>query len=364
MSTALTGPAAELGLNVRAGVEAAFAETNKSGGVLGRPLRLLALDDGYEPSRTAPNMKTLIAQHEVLAIIGNVGTPTAVVSIPIANQNKVLFFGAYTGAGSLRKTPPDRYVINYRASYAEETAAMVDALINEAGLRPEEIAFFTQRDAYGDAGYIGGIAALKRYGLESDTRVPHGRYERNTAAVENALADILMTEPEPRAVIMVGAYAPCAKFIRLSKEYDFHPLFLNVSFVGAEPLRTALGDQGDGVVVTQVVPHVNCESEIVASFRRALAAAYPGRKPTFGALEGYINARILIRALQGCAGEVTRESIVESMESLGAFDEGLGAPLLLNASEHQACHTVWPTVIRQGEVLPFEWTALRNWKED
>ncbi|MEZ6097864.1 MAG: ABC transporter substrate-binding protein [Pirellulaceae bacterium] len=218
-STALTGPAAELGTNMRIGVVAALDEANQDGGIDGRPLRLIALDDGYELSRTVPNMLSLINEHQVLAVVGNVGTPTAVAAIPIAHAKKTLYFGAFTGAGVLRKTPPDRYVINYRASYAEEVSAMVDALVNHAGLAPAEIAFFTQRDAYGDAGYTGGVQALRRHGLVDESVVAHGRYDRNTIAVENALADILAAPRLPRAVIMVGAYQPCGEFIRLAHEY-------------------------------------------------------------------------------------------------------------------------------------------------
>jgi ABC-type branched-subunit amino acid transport system substrate-binding protein len=199
MSTALSGPAAELGENMKTGVLAALEEANRGGGIAGRSLRLVALDDQYEPAQTVPNMRELIDEKEVVVVVGNVGTPTAVAAIPIANEAKTPFYGAFTGAGVLRKTPPDRYVVNYRASYAEETAAMVDALVAQAGLRTNEIAFFTQRDAYGDAGFVGGIAALRRHGLASEHDVAHGRYERNTLAVENGLAEVLQADPPPSA---------------------------------------------------------------------------------------------------------------------------------------------------------------------
>lgn len=359
MSTALTGPAAELGLNMRAGFIAAFEEVNRSGGVHGRTLRLISLDDGYEPSRTAPNMHELIDKRNVFAVVGNVGTPTAVAAIPIANAGKTTFFGAFTGAGVLRKTPPDRYVINYRASYAEETAAMVDALIGEAGLKPQEIAFFTQRDAYGDAGYVGGIAALKRHGLRDDKAIAHGRYDRNTDAVENGLADILAASPPARAVIMVGAYEPCAAFIKLAKEYDLDAIFLNVSFVGTAPLAKALGPDGDGVIITQVVPHTDADLPIVKAYRRALHASNPESVPTFGSLEGYIAARIMLRALTGIKEAPSREAIVNALEDLGEFDIGLGQRLRLGSNEHQACHRIWPTVIRGSRIVPLRWAQLR-----
>ncbi|MBW1896213.1 MAG: ABC transporter substrate-binding protein [Deltaproteobacteria bacterium] len=360
MSTALTGPAAALGLNMRAGVLAAIDEVNQTGGIRGRKLRLISYDDGYEPARTAPNMRQLVDEEHVLTIIGNVGTPTAVAAIPIANASKTPFFGAFTGAGILRKTPPDRYVINYRASYAEETMAMVDALITNGGLKHHEVAFFTQRDAYGDAGFVGGVAALKRHGLKDENSIVHGRYERNTLAVENALADILMSDPQPNAVIMVGAYAPCAAFILLAKHSGLNALFMNVSFVGAEPLAEQLGKHGDGVIVTQVVPHFDSALPVVRDYRKALQSWNSWAVPTFGSLEGYISARILCRALETIPGAVTQEAIVNALEGLGEFDLGLGEQLRLGPDQHQACHRVWPTVLSDGNMVPFKWEDLAS----
>ena len=358
MSTALSGPAADLGLRMRTGVQALIDETNAAGGVHGRTLRLVALDDGYEPNRTGPNMHRLIENENVHCVIGNVGTPTAVVAIPITMAAKTPFFGAFTGAGNLRKNPPDRYVINYRASYAEETGAMVDGLMDHGGVAPEEVAFFTQRDAYGDAGFAGGLAALKRRGLKDETRVTHGRYERNTVSVEDALADILQSDPPARAVILVGSYAPCAAFIRLARQNKLDALFLNVSFVGTESLINALGAEGDGVIVTQVVPHFDSDLPAVVEYRKALAASASTARPSFGSLEGYLAGRVLARALESIRDEPTHESIVGALEGLGTFDIGIGEKLHLDHDSHQACHCVWPTVIRNGHAVPFEWSEL------
>jgi ABC-type branched-subunit amino acid transport system substrate-binding protein len=359
MSTVLSGTAAHLGINMRNGVLAALKEVNMRGGINDRSLCLVALDDGYEPEMTVANMHRLIEQENILAVIGNVGTPTAIAAAPIANRHHVPFFGAFTGAGILRRIPPDPYVVNYRASYAEETAAMVQALITYGGLQPDEIAFFTQRDAYGDSGFVGGIAALKRNGLKDEAQITHGWYERNSLAIENGLADILLAVPEPKAVIMVGTYGPSAKFIKLARSYHLNSLFLNVSFVGAAPLAQALGPDEDGVIVTQVVPPLNSSLPIVKNYHRALNHFNPAIAPTYGSLEGYIATRILLHAMENIKGEITRESIMNGLESLGEFDIGLNVPLKISPGEHQASHQVWPTVIRGGEVLPFDWRQLK-----
>lgn len=357
MSTALSGPASELGKDVRTGVLAAFEEANRGGGINNRRVKLLVLDDGYEPSRTAPNMRQLIEADNVSAVIGNVGTPTAIASIPIINSTGTPFFGAFTGASVLRKDPPDRYVINFRASYAEETAAMVKALVEIAGLAPKEIAFFTQRDGYGDAGFSGGLEALHAYGITDSRTVAHGRYERNTELIERGLAEILLHRTPPKAIIMVGAYAPCAKFIRKYREINFATLFLNVSFVGANSLARALGSDGEGVVITQVVPHPESDSDLAVAYRSAMRDLNPDYALSHGSFEGYISAEILKKALSTINERPDRESIVQALERLGRFQLG---PLSLELSEHQhqASHAIWPTRLVGGRVLSMNWDEL------
>ncbi len=358
MSTALSGPAARLGINVRAGVLAALEDANARGGIDGRRLRLVSLDDGYEPTRTAPNMRKLVDEDQVLAVIGNVGTPTAIASVPIATRTRTPFIGAYTGAGLLRRTPPDRYVVNFRASYAQETAAMVDALVEHAGIDIERIAFFTQRDGYGDAGYAGGLEALRRHGLASGSDTLHVRYERNTLAVEGAIAELLLSEPAPRAVIMVGAYAPCAVFIQKARAAGLHAVYLNVSFVGSEALAQTLGTDGNDVIITQVVPASSADLPIVKEYRDAMTRSMPDEELTFGSLEGFVATRLFVRALESIEGKPTREGVIDALEALGTFDIGLGCDLSLGPLDHQACDRVWPTILEGGAAVPFRWEDL------
>lgn len=354
MSTALSGPASALGSGVKAGVEAYFNKINKAGGVNGNLLTLNAMDDGYEPDRCAPNMRKL-TDEGVLAVLGNVGTPTAIVAVPIANEKKTLLFGAFSGAGVLRQSPPDRYIINYRASYAEETATMVDGFM-EIGIKPEEIAFFTQNDGYGDAGYQGGIAALKAKGYAAAERLPHGRYTRNTVNVEEGLA-VIAGASTPKAIIMVGAYKPCAAFIKMARDFFPGAIYANVSFVGSVPLAKELGDAGEGVVVTQVVPHFESDLPGVVEFRQDMAAA--ASEPDFVSLEGYLAAKILVEGLKKAGASPDREKIIDALENLTNLDIGIGVPVSYSKANHQASHKVWPTVIRGGKYVALTWAELK-----
>ncbi len=360
MSTVLQGSASDLGRDMRQGVLAGLERANRAGGVHGRRIRLISIDDGYEPARTAPNMRELIEKDNVVAIIGNVGTPTAIAAIPIAIEKKTLFYAAFTGAGVLRKTPPDRYVINFRASYADEIGAMIDALMDGAGgLKLEDIAFFTQRDGYGDAGFSGGVAALKRHGLKDEKQILHVRYERNSLAVEDALATLLYAEHDPRAVVMVGAYAPCAKFIKLAHEARLKAVFLNVSFVGSSSLANELAGLSVPVIVTQVVPHPQEKDiPVVREYLADLNVLESTVKPDFASLEGYVAARILVKALETLSGAPTRESIVNALEGLGEFDIGLGERMSYGPLEHEASNHVWPTILKDGAFVPFDWKGM------
>ncbi|QYZ65788.1 MAG: ligand-binding receptor [Gammaproteobacteria bacterium (ex Lamellibrachia satsuma)] len=356
MSTALSGPAQALGQGMKMGVEAYFNQVNQSG-INGNTLKLVALDDGYEPARAAPNMRKLIDEENVLAVMGNVGTPTAIVSVPIANEKKTLLFGAFTGAGVLRQTPPDRYIINYRASYAEETAAMIDGLLS-SGIKPEEVAFFTQNDGYGDAGYKGAMKALKAKGVANPEKLAHGRYTRNTLNVEDGLGTILDAEVEPKAVIMVGAYGPCAKFIKMAKEDLPDTKFLNVSFVGSTALAKALGDKGDGVIVTQVVPHFEVDLATVKEYQEALKSYDATAEPGFVSLEGYLVAKLFVEGLKKAGASPNRESLIDALESLSSPNVDIGTKVGFSKTEHQASHKLWPTMLKQGKFVAFNWSEI------
>ena len=167
MSAPFDGPSKEFGEQVRSGIDTYFQRVNDEGGVNGRRLKLLARDDGYDPARALANIRELREQKHVFGMLGDVGTETAAVSLPYAVEHKVLFFGSVSGGEVLRKKPPDRCVFNYRASYAEETARIVNHLCKVRRIKPEEIAVLAQNDATGDDGFEGVARALREYGVDT-----------------------------------------------------------------------------------------------------------------------------------------------------------------------------------------------------
>ncbi len=312
-SAAFSGPAQELGINMRRGIEAAFEEANRRGGVHGRMLTLTTLDDGYEPEAAISNTQTLINDEKVFALIGAVGTPTSRSATPVAAEAGIPFVAPFTGAGFLRNDNWEN-VVNLRASYAQETEEMVERLTADEGIT--DIAIMFQDDSFGRAGLNGALAALDRRGMPP---AAIGLYPRNTTAVKSGLLDLLRGDPE--AVILVGAYKPVAALISWARHIGFNPIFMTVSFVGSNALAAELGGGGGGVYVTQVIPFPHDQSvPIVASYTEALAAHDPEATPGFVSLEGYVSGRLAIEGLEACGVDLTRDCFLESLLGAGIID--------------------------------------------
>ena len=337
-ATALEGPASALGQGMNMGLEAAFAEINKAGGVKGRKLELKSVDDGYEPTKSIEAVKKLLEEDKVFAIAGAVGTPTAAATQPIATAAGAPFIGAFTGAEFLRE-PYKPLVMNIRASYFQETEAMVEHLTKDLGA--SKIAIMYQDDAFGQAGLAGVKKALEKRQMQL---AGEGTFERNTVAVKAAL--LAIKKVEPQAVIMISPYKPAAEFIKLAKQIKLDATFVNISFVGSDALAKELGPVGAGVVITQVVPFPkDAAIPVVGRYQASLKASAPDAQAGFVSLEGYLVGRAIIAALEKVNGEPTRKALIEAVQKAGSFDLG-GFKLAYSDSSNRGSDQVFLTVIQ------------------
>lgn len=312
-AAALSGPSSALGQKMRQGILAAFAEVNARGGVHGRKLELISRDDGYDPDRSVLQTVKLLDEDKVFALIGAVGTPTSLVTVPIARDQNVPFIGPFTGAGFLRERDLDN-VVNIRASYAAEAEAWVKHLTEDRHIK--RIAIFYQDDSYGRDGLAGVKLALEKRGMEL---AAESTYERNTKAV--GLAMRVLKRAEPEAVVMVGTYAPCAEFIKLARQSGFNPVFVNISFVGANALAQELGREGSGVIVSQVVPFPwDASVKVVADYQAAQKALAADLQPDFVSLEGYLSGRLAASVLEMTGPNPTRAEMLRIINEVGQFD--------------------------------------------
>lgn len=311
-SAAFSGPAQQLGLQYHLGAMACFEAVNAKGGVHGRKIELRRLDDGYDPQRCEANTRQLL-QENVFALFGYVGTPTTQVALPLATQAKVPLFAPLTGAESLRN-PFDRHVVHIRASYNDETAAIVRQLTS-VGIR--RIAVFHQDDGYGQAGLAGVQAALKTLDL---TPVSVGVVARNSTEVAAALKTILASRPE--AIVQIGAYQACAVFVRQARRAGYTGNFYNVSFVGTQALLDELGAEAKGVAVSQVMPYPYSATTPIAAEYQAALKDKRGVVPNYSGMEGFVAAKLFTEVLRRAGRGLNRDSFLAALDGLQKLDLG------------------------------------------
>ena len=319
-SAAFSGPAAQLGIQMNRGAKIYFDALNAAGGVNGSRVDLRTLDDGYEPDRCKANTAQFIKDN-VFALFGYVGTPTCLAALPLVNENKIPFFGPFTGAEALRD-PFSRYVFHLRASYYDETQLIVRQLTT-LGLR--KIAVFYQNDAYGKAGLEGVTRALKPQGLAP---VALGTVERNTVDVAQAVKAI--TAARPDAVVQISAYKSCAAFIREARKAGYGGTFFNVSFVGTQALADELGKEANGIMVSQVMPFpFSTATPIAREYLEAVKRAGGDARPNYSSMEGWLAAKVFSEGLKRAGRNPTREALITGLESIqgasfGGFNVNFG----------------------------------------
>lgn len=329
-SAAFTGPAAELGIQMNRGARVFFDALNASGGVNGHTVELRTLDDGYEPERCKANTEKFIKDN-VFALFGYVGTPTCVAALPLVNESKIPFFGPFTGAEALRD-PFSKNIFHLRASYYDETALIVKQLTQ---LNVKRIAVFHQNDAYGKAGLDGVTRALKPLNL---TPASLGTVERNSVDVAGAVQSIMAGKPE--AIVQIGAYKACAAFIRQARKAGYGGQFYNVSFVGTQALADELGKEGNGVVISQVMPFpFSTTMAISREYLDAVGKAGGDAKPNYSSMEGYLAAKVFTEGLRRAGRNPSRDQFIAALESVQNTNIG-GFHVNFGARDHVASHFV------------------------
>jgi ABC-type branched-subunit amino acid transport system substrate-binding protein len=350
--SALDGPARVLGNQTVLGATTYLHSVNDEGGVFGRKVQLLAFDDGYDPEK-APACFKRMTKEGVFALGFFVGTPTAKVYVPMAQDEKIPVVGLFTGAQMLYE-PLKHYIINVRASYYDETRTQVDKLW-DANIR--KIGVIYQDDAFGNTVLEGVKRALQKH---NSAPVGLGTFARNTVDVQDGLKAVMAARPQ--AVVVVGPYAPVAAIVKKAHAEGWRPQFLTVSFVGTEEFIKEAGPDSEGTIITQVVPpYDRTDYSTVELYRKYLTKYYPDTKPSFVSLEGFVDAMVLVEGLKRAGKDLTREKFITAIESIHTMNVGMGSKLLLDygPTDHKGFDDVYPTVVKNGQpVLLTDWSTL------
>ena len=341
MTSPFSGPNGVYGTDMRQVIQTYFDQVNKAGGVNGRKINLVALDDGYETERAVANTKALIEDKNVFALLASYGSsPTTEAMNKVFGPAKVPLVGTISGAGSLREpiaqNPNSRYMFNVRASYADETEAIVNQLVS-LGLK--NIAVFYQNDGFGKSGLDGITVALKKHNLAPTVAATVERNSTEVAAAVEAIA-----KAKPQAVIMVTLYKPTAAFVKAMKKANQGPMFMTLSPVGTEQLVAELGADARGLGISQVMPYPwNDVVPMVRDYQKLVGGK--GGYSYYG-IEAYAMARVMVDALKRMGKDPSREKLMAALEST-SMDMG-GLKVAYTATSRQGSRFVELTVIGPG----------------
>jgi branched-chain amino acid transport system substrate-binding protein len=350
--SALDGPAHVLGRQTVLGASAYLHLINDEGGVLGRKVQLQAFDDSYDPDKAPACFKRMMKEG-VFSLGFFVGTPTAKVYVPMAEEEKIPVVGLFTGAQMLYE-PLKHEIINVRASYYDETREQVDRLWE---LNIRKIGVMYQDDPFGKTVLEGVKLALQKHNAAP---VGLGTFTRGSVEIDAGLKTVMAMHPQ--AVVVVGPYAPVAAVVKQAHAAGWRPRFLTVSFVGTEEFIREAGADAEGTIITQVMPpYDRTEYPTVALYRRCLAKYSPGEAPTFVSFEGFVDAMVVVEGLKRAGKELTRDKFIAGIESIHGMNVGLGPRLVLDysATDHKGFNSVYATVVKNGQpALLTDWSAL------
>ncbi len=376
MSAPFKGPSRGLGIELYRGSRAYLDEVNRHGGVHGRRVTIRAYDDGYQPEQAVKNTLKLMREDRVFLLFDYVGTPTVTRVLPLLKKFDALhflLFFPFTGAQPQREPPYDRFAVNLRASYRQETEGLVD---NFLAIGRTRIAVFYQADAYGRSGWVGVRETLARRQMKIVSEATYARGTKFTESLDRQVA--LLQAEQPDAIISVGAYEACAAFIRDARRAGLNVPIANVSFVGSESLLGLLVRQGreDGknytanLVNSQVVPsYENLALPAVREYRDLMsknptvpadlsASDYQPLPSSFVSFEGFFNARLLVEILNRLGDHPTRARIAGAVAGIQNFDLGMGPPITFADGRNQGAEAIYYTTVEGGRFVP-----IRDWKE-
>ncbi|WP_421847877.1 ABC transporter substrate-binding protein [Marinomonas sp.] len=345
----LTGPNALLGQQAVRGIELGFKRLNASG-KLNYRLVLHALDDGYEPSRTVPQVMKLIHDDSIKAIIGSIGTPTNLASLDVLAKYNIPLIAPLSGARSLRQSDSKPFIFNTRADYAEEAKNLIEALTNHYGINPNEVAILAQKDSFGDSGLANTLKELKNAGLEDPSNILQIRYQRNSISADNAVADILSVYPTPKAIIMISTYEISANLVMQLEQLGIRPIYASFSYSGLETLYKKVQKYKANIIVTQTTPSFSdTRSMLINQLLEDMKDFGDFDPPTTVQFESYINTLILGNALLPLKQLPTSQQIEDGLKQLIAENHDYKGPSELQFLNPENRH-VWVNIIKDGVI--------------
>ena len=335
-SAPLTGANAELGKDIRNGAAAYFRKLNDAGGVHGRKVELVSLDDANTVARSEENTKKLLDEHKVFALFGYASATLSRPALPLVAKHNVPFLSPFTGADPMRVF--DKNVYNMRASYADELEKIVEHFA-PLGMKRFSIVYYD--DVVGRENLAAVDRALKKrnYATVSVAALK----DRAKPDIEAGVREVAKGQPD--VIILTTLYKASADFIKVARSSGVSAQMISNSFPGASPLAKELGKDGAGVVVATVVPpFAKASLPIVSEYRSAMDKQFGDKAYSFTSLESYIGAKVAVEAMRRAGPKLTREAYTRALDGMKEFDVG-GYAVSFSPANHNGSSYVELTVI-------------------
>jgi ABC-type branched-subunit amino acid transport system substrate-binding protein len=339
-SVPLTGTNRALGEEIRNGAIAYFRKSNDAGGVHGRKIEMVSLDDANDVKRAGENTQKLVEEQGVFALFGYASATLSRPALPFVDRHGVPFVHPFTGADPMRVF--NKHIYNVRSSYADELEKIVEHFV-PLGVTRFGIVYYD--DVVGKENFTAVERALKKRGY-APVAVAAIK-DRAKSDIEAAVKDIAKGSPD--VVILTTLFKASADFIKLARKSGLYAQMASNSFPGASPLAKELGDEGSGVIVATVVPpYTQASLPIVAEYRAAMDKQFGNKEYSFTSLESYIGAKIVVEGMRRAGPKLTRESFMRGLDSLSNFDVG-GYFVKFSPTNHNGSSFVELSVITKNQ---------------
>jgi ABC-type branched-subunit amino acid transport system substrate-binding protein len=328
-----SGPASAYGTIGKA-QQAYFKMINEAGGVNGRKINLLSVDDGYSPPKTVEMVRKLVEQDEVLALFQTLGTPSNTAIHKYLNTKKVPHLLLATGATKWADPKNFPWTIGFNISYEAEGAIYAKWLLKNKPAA--KIAVLYQNDDFGKDVLKGvemglGAAGAKMIVAKASYEVTDPTVDSQILTLQGSGADTFINITTPK----FGAQA-----IRKAWDSGWRPLHIvnNVAASVGSVLTPAGLDKSVGLVTLQYYKDPNDpqwqDDPAMKEWRGFMAKYYPeGDVKDASNLYAYIAAQTMVQILKQCGNDLTRENVMKQAANLKDFKLGLTLPgMVVNTS--------------------------------
>ena len=336
-SNSFSGPLAFTGEQAtKFGVDLFFKALNESGGVHGRKVRTVYYDDGYRPQDAVANTRKLVEQDGIFAVIAPQGTPPVVATLEYLDTNKVPLLFPFQGSPIVRGR---KYVFSGMTLYDRQSRMMIDYLVGQR--KYKTFAALYQDDEYGKAFLQAFEKDLDRHKLKL---VAAESVKRGVTDVSAQVAKLQAAKPEVTFLVLVPG--PGAQALKERQKIGWtDTLMVSTGPLTDERYLSLAAEAAEGVEGLSLWPDpVTSDLPGVKLYREHMQRYFPKNEPNRYSIAGYFAGMLFAEGAKRAGRNLTRESMIASLESVKGFESGILPPITIGPDHETQKQGFWVRV--------------------